>query len=149
MGCKRGASGSPVATAVFCWGKKDVLRAGGKYRKLDVQNQKWGDFICPRGRPCLALVEDAPTPFGPAACGKSLQGAAPAPARLSPTSESKPAANPVFLAVSAWNRRLPGYLQAFCIGEAPYAKIVKEGQEVCVWGISERSGKAQCPSGNH
>lgn len=68
LGCKRGASdtswGTPCATAIFCWEKKKgLLRADRKYCSLDQQNQKWGDFICPWGHLCLALLEDALVPL--------------------------------------------------------------------------------------
>lgn len=77
MGCKRGASdtswGTPCATTIFCWKKRDLLRADRKYCRLDQQNQKWGDFICSWGHLCLALVEDAPAPLIPEPAGRARE----------------------------------------------------------------------------
>lgn len=127
---------------------KSLLRADRKYHRLHQPSKIGGFFSAPRP-PVSGFGCGCTHPADPTACGKSLRGAAAAPANLSPDLELKPVANPISLAVSACNCGLPRYLQAFGIDEGRYTKVLKAGWRAGGRGILEKSDKALCLRGNH
>lgn len=117
--------------------KNGLLRADRKYRRLDRQNQKSGDFICPHGHLFLALVEDAPTPLIPQPAARDCEVLPQLRLIYPPTRNLSqlqiPLSSPFLLIIAV-------YLDIcrFRLGEVCYAKGLKGA---CVCGILERSGR--------